>query len=280
MSEQKMSHDGTINSAADHLLERLSEPAVSEGLNRLLDRMDTLSIIAESLDGFIRRGEVIAENLASTVGELKHVDVGDTAGLMEKAPQYLKTGTKMADAACSINIDELQQSKILERLTDPTTLSALNNLLDRLPLIAFFANAMQGFLERGETFTDNLGSLISEFHLREIDPQKVNQLLESIPKLQQVGEKLLDSGLLDKGMTQLLDAGSHMLETGMLDTKVVTTLGELGRISSKTYQEVSHKEIQPIGGIFAIMRATKDPDVQKSLGFAFAFAKEFAKHIK
>jgi uncharacterized protein YjgD (DUF1641 family) len=29
-----------------------------------------------------------------------------------------------------------------------------------------------------------------------------------------------------------------------------------------------------------MMRASKDPDVRKSLGFAFAVAKAFAKHLK
>jgi uncharacterized protein YjgD (DUF1641 family) len=70
-----------------------------------------------------------------------------------------------------------------------------------------------------------------------------------------------------------------MLNSGMLDPKVVVTLGELGRLSSETYSEVAGKPVQPVGGLFGLMRATKDPDVQKGLGFAFAFLKAFGKKV-
>lgn len=188
-----MSESGTIDPSVEHLLHRLSEPAVSESLNRLLDHMDTISILVVSMDSFVRRGEVIAENLASTVGELRHIDLGDTSQFMEKAPKYVELGTKMADAACTMDVDELQRSRVLERLTDPATLSAINRLLD---------------------------------------------------------------------------------------PNVVATLAELGRISSQAYSEVLAKPIHPVGGMFGIARATKDPDVQKAIGFAFAFMKAFSKHIR
>jgi uncharacterized protein YjgD (DUF1641 family) len=191
--ENSMSESGTMDPSVEHLLQRLSEPAVSESLHRLLDHMDTISILVESMDSFLRRGDVIADNLAETVGELRHVDFGDTSQLMEKAPKYLELGTKLADTACAMNVDELQRSRVLERLTDSATLSAINRLLD---------------------------------------------------------------------------------------PNILATLAEFSRISSQSYSEVLGKPIQPIGGMFGIARATKDPDVQKTIGFAFAFMKALSKHIR
>jgi uncharacterized protein YjgD (DUF1641 family) len=71
-----------------------------------------------------------------------------------------------------------------------------------------------------------------------------------------------------------------MIESGMVDKEVVAVLGDLGKKSAETYREVSSEAVEPIGGLFATLRATKDPDVQKSVGFFFAFAKAFAKHLK
>lgn len=50
--------------------------------------------------------------------------------------------------------------------------------------------------------------------------------------------------------------------------------------SNHTYQRVSSQPVAPVVGLFGMMRASKDPDVHKTVGFAFAFAKAFAKHLK
>jgi len=82
------------------------------------------------------------------------------------------------------------------------------------------------------------------------------------------------------GLPKVIDAGVSMVDSGMLDRQVVSTLGDLGKKTVETYNEVSSKPVPPVGGLFATLRATKDPDVQKSVGFFFAFAKAFAKHLK
>ena len=105
------------------------------------------------------------------------------------------------------------------------------------------------------------------------------QLMESLPKLKEAGEKLLESELMGDGLPKVIDAGVSMVDSGMLDKKVVSVLGDLGSKSAETYQEVASQPVEPIGGLFATLRATKDPDVQKSVGFFFAFAKAFAKHL-
>lgn len=276
-----MSTNG-IASSAEQLQNRLNDPEVADGLNRLLDRLDIVSFAVESMDGFIRRGEVIADSVASTVGDLKGVGDESSMELLKKAPKMLETGTKLADAAGSMNVDELAKSKVLERLTDPQTLETLNELLDRLPLAAFMLESLEGFISRGDTIADSVSEMVGDLKRGDakIDVNKIKSIMESLPKFKEAGDKLLNSELMGDGLPKVIDAGVSMVESGMMDKDVVAVLGDLGKKSAETYKEVASKPVEPIGGLFATLRATKDPDVQKSVGFFFAFAKAFAKHLK
>ena len=271
-----------VASAAEQLHDRLNDPKVADGLNRLLDQLDLISFAVESVDGFIRRGEVITESVASAVGEMKVLDNEQTASLLQKAPQLMETGTKLAEAAGDMDVDELARSKVLQRLTDPETLDLLNQMLDRLPLAAFLLESLEGFIQRGDTIADNVADMVGELKLSEmkIDPDQLAAFMKTLPQLRAAGEQLLDSHLLGEGLPKAIDAGVSLVESGMLDKEIVDLLGELGRKGADTYREVSSTPVEPIGGLFATLRATKDPDVQKSVGFFFAFAKAFAKHIE
>ena len=276
-----MSTNG-VASSAEQLHERLNDPEVADGLNRLLDRLDIVSFAVESMDGFIRRGDVIADSVASTVGDFKEAGNQDAMELIKKAPKMLETGTKLADAAGAINVDELTKSKVLERLTDPKTLSTLNELLDRLPLASFMLESLEGFISRGDTIAESMAEMVGDLKLSEVnvDVSQVKSLMDALPKLKEAGDKLLDSDLMGDGLPKVIDAGVSMVESGMLDKEVVEILGDLGKKGAETYREVAANPVEPVGGLWATLKATKDPDVQKSVGFFFAFAKAFSKHLK
>ena len=50
------------------------------------------------------------------------------------------------------------QSRLQERLADPKTAAALNDVLDRLDVFAFLLDSIDGFLSRGEVMADVLGA--------------------------------------------------------------------------------------------------------------------------
>lgn len=274
------SSHGVASSGLTSIEQRLNDPNVAQSLNRLLDRLDSVAFFVESMDGFVRRGETIIDSISSTVDELKQSQSGDSLDLLQKTPQMFKTGTDLAQAAAVMNVGRLNESKVLERLTDASTLEALNKLLDQLPLISFLMQALSDFMERGEVVADNLAGVVQELHLKEMDPTKVVKLMESLPKLQEAGEKLLASDLLGDNLHKLMDAGTSVLQSGMLDEHIVNRLGMLGKQTIAAYDEAASRPVQPVGGLFAMLRVMKDPDVQKVLGFGVAFAKAFAKNIK
>lgn len=61
----------TSPSPAEALKARLDEPQVAAALNNLLDHADLLALVAVAVDGFLSRGDVIANTLAEAVGELR-----------------------------------------------------------------------------------------------------------------------------------------------------------------------------------------------------------------
>lgn len=269
-------------SSSEQLLSRLNDPAVAAGLSRLLDKLDLASFALDSMDGFLRRGEVIADSVGESLNELKQSHPRFADELLQDAPRRFATGAKLADAAGEMDIDELSRSHVLARLTNPTTLSAVNRLLDQLPLLAFLAEAVEELIGRSETIAENVAGAVDELHLRDKGGglDKLLLFIGALPRVTEAGEKLLASGLMDRNFGKVVDAGVTMVESGMLDEQVVGILGDLGKKFAETFREVSSKPVEPVGGLFATLRATKDPDVQKSVGFAFALAKAFAKHLK
>ena len=263
------------------LQQRLNDPRVAEGLSRLLDRIESVSFAVDAVEGFVSRGEVIIDSLTESANELRYAENNKWSNLAHQAPELLETGAKLANASKAIDVDEVQRSKILERLSDPNTLAQINSLLDRLPLIAFLAESTEGFLKRGETIADNLAGMVGEMKLNERSGvENLGSMLELLPKMQAVSEQVLGSELAGADLPKAIDAGHAMLNSGIMDKQVIETLGRVGKMLTDTYQNVSSQPVQPVGGFWAIMRASKDPDVEKSLGFAFAFAKAFAKHLK
>jgi hypothetical protein len=62
-------------SPADQIRDRLDDPTVAAALNTLLDHADLLAVLVAGLEGFVRRGDLIADSLASAVSDFKGVSV-------------------------------------------------------------------------------------------------------------------------------------------------------------------------------------------------------------
>jgi hypothetical protein len=62
-------------SPADQIRDRLDDPTVAAALNTLLDHAELLAVLVAGLEGFVRRGDLIADSLASAVSDFKGVSV-------------------------------------------------------------------------------------------------------------------------------------------------------------------------------------------------------------
>lgn len=107
-------------------------------------------------------------------------------------------------------IEMSPQERLAERLSDPRTAEALNRLLDRLDVIAFAVEALDGFLQRAPVVADSIGETLRDAQLAADGQDRTAEFLESVPSLVRTGaqlahttekpefQNLLASGLLEK----------------------------------------------------------------------------------
>jgi len=106
-------------SPAEALRARLDEPQVAAALNNLLDHADLLAIVAVAFDGFLSRGDVIADTLAEAVGELRGAGVGNPlAGVDVKG---LVGSAKAAAPAIQNLLGQVSDPRTVETVTQLTT---------------------------------------------------------------------------------------------------------------------------------------------------------------
>jgi uncharacterized protein YjgD (DUF1641 family) len=65
-----------------------------------------------------------------------------------------------------------------------------------------------------------------------------------------------------------------LIDSGMLDPKVLEMLADAGNALVATHEEPWEKV-----GLFGMLNVISDPDIQSLLGFGISFAKRFAKTL-
>lgn len=136
---------------------------------------------------------------------------------------------------------------LAERLLDPKTANALNTLLDHADLLAVMVSGLDALARRGDTITESLASGVTELRTaQEAGNGEVGQLLLALRQLTR--PEVVD---VVGAASQAIAAGSRQ------------TAGDPARI----------------GGIRGLLRAIKDPDVSRALGFAVSIAKAFGREI-
>lgn len=122
------------------------------------------------------------------------------------------------------------QDRLQARLADPDTIDSLNRLLDRVDLMAFMLEAVDGFLRRSDTVVESVSEGVREVR-QSAAVADAAPLFETLPKLARSGAELaeaaaspaftnvLQSGLLerlgDPRTLRLLDTLFDKLETAV-----------------------------------------------------------------
>lgn len=115
------------------------------------------------------------------------------------------------------------QDRLQARLADPAVAESLNRLIDRADLLAFVLEALDGFLQRGETVVESVSDSLRELQAA-VGPG-VGPLVAAFPALARNGAELADvaarpavgnvlrSGLIDRlGDPQTLDRLDTLLQ--------------------------------------------------------------------
>lgn len=265
----------------EQLQARLSDPKILDALNRLLDRAELLAFGADALDGFIRRGDEITNNVSGLVSEARNA--GAPPELMEvagKIPQLARAGVHVANTVDKPEVSALLESGLLEQLGKPETIEALKLVLSKLDVLAFAVKAADEFLQRGDVITDNITDSLGDLRklTSSVDLEKVRTIAGQVPALLDASDEMIKSGLPTK-LKQLVDAGAIVVDSGMLDPGTVKLLAKAGKIAAASYIETQAAPRKDVKGIFDLLGLLKDPRIQHAMGFFVEFMKRYSEKM-
>lgn len=176
--------------------------------------------------------------------------------LTAQGPAMAAMMTDMADDVyhtaeeAGIDLDERLRLalQLAERLTAPRTVAVLTTLTDRMDqleqLIAM-ADQAPGFVAMAADMFDDVYRAAEEAGH---DPEQ----------------------MLRRSLTAL----STLLQSGLLAPEAVDLAGQAGDALAASREET------PEVGLLGLLRALRDPDVQRALGFFTAFSKQFGRRLR
>ncbi|HNP74119.1 MAG TPA: DUF1641 domain-containing protein [Kouleothrix sp.] len=278
--------NGRQHAGAEQLLDRLNEPRTLDALNRLLDHAELLAFSASSLDGLVRRSDVIVDNVAASVGELRGtlpatpaLDTAAAARLLQQLPQLLELTNQLGAMTSS---PEFRAT--LRLLGDPATLGALNRLLAHTDLIAYLIGALDLFLQGSDRMVDNIRELVRDIGAGTPDASaSLLTLLQSLHEQRSYLPRLI---VAVPQFTDIIEQVapfvsspefSGLLASGLFHTDTVALLGRAGDAFVEVYNEGLNADRRM--GPIAILRALNDPDVQRVAALLVEFARRFSKSL-
>jgi len=169
----------------------------------------------------------------------------------------------MVDSRAAVVEDRSQLEHLVARLNDPLTASALNSLLDNIELLAVLVDGLDGLARKGvvigDTMADTLNEMRAAGKATGMDLRTTtSQLATLIPPLAAAApaiELVLQSGIVEPRPVAVLSEAASALVAGLESAQAKNT-----RV-----------------GVTGLLRALRDEDVQRGLGFVIEMAKVFGR---
>lgn len=169
--------------------------------------------------------------------------------------------------------------EIKARLDDPQVAASVNMLLQHADLLAVLLTGLDGLVRRSDTIGDSLTSAIGEFK----GDFQGRSLTDSIPGADAL--KNVDFAGLAASLATLSDKVigaapgiNSLLASPLTNPQAAEVLGQLGQalIDGKA---AAAKSPEGPKGVFALLKATRDRDVARGLGFLIQVARAFGKQL-
>jgi uncharacterized protein YjgD (DUF1641 family) len=263
-------------SPRERLLERLEDERTVAALEGLLDQAELLAFSVRALDGLLRRGDELAGNLGQGLAELRQFSPDGAGGpsAIEQVPRLARAGARLAEVAERPAVQRLLDSGLLEELGKPQTIAALQSLLQHVELLAFAGQALDGFVRRGDAVVEAVAESVGDLRTVTRD----SALADALPSLQRVAKLALERHTLE-AIVKLADAGLPVVDSGLFEPELVASVADAGTTLAESYEEARQSKPRPIGPL-DLFRVLRDPDVQRSLGFAVAVARNFGRRTR
>jgi len=161
--------------------------------------------------------------------------------------------------------DRPEVDRLLDRLNDPTVAASLNSLLDNIELLAVLVAGLDGLARKGEVIGDTLAEVVDQIRSTTqstgLDPlQAAQQLGTIIPTLAAASPAI-----------------NRILESPIVEPEPIDVLSEtaVALVDGPKAAETGRTRL----GLMGILRATRDKDVQRGLGFVVEVARVFGRDL-
>ena len=192
---------------------------------------------------------------------------------MSAAPALVALTPKIVDGL--EKLAPALESEGLDRLGDPELVSALADVAEHAPMLAFAAESASGFLRRADTIVENVAGSVQE--AKALAGGASGQALSALTHL---GGLLPTLQSILTEVEPLFQSGSieALLQSTILNPENVQAVSRVG--DALKAATVMHEKNPTQLGLFGTLRALRDPDAQRALGFLTTFLKEFGKQLR
>lgn len=269
-----MSNSGVVQTG-------LSEETVSS-LTRLAAKVDEIEFLLDTVGGLLHRGPEIADNIGASVHEMRESLVAGDGASVSHAD--IQTIPRLQSITKAENLDKLLSAveSLTQVLSSPQVQSflvsdalpateSLTRLASRAEELEYLLEMIGGLIRRGPDIADNLNDAVNDVRA---SFGKSSEGAAQLSNTLQKAKSLITPENIDR-MVGLFD----MLQSTILDEKTISMVSSMGEALVESSESTNSKDTS-ISGIFQLMRALKDPDVARTLGFALEFAKAFGKKLK
>jgi hypothetical protein len=155
--------------------------------------------------------------------------------------------------------------RLIERLGEPRTVAALNVLLDNVELLAVLVRGLDGLARKGDTISDTIAETIAEARgagrATGLDLRTTtHQLATLIPALADAAPAI-----------------TRLSQSAIVEDEAISVVGLTGTAMADAYSQAQAGDVRL--GLRGLMRATRDPDVQRGLGFLVELGRVFGRSL-
>lgn len=282
---------------------RLNDPQTAETMLVILDKLDVIALMLTSIDGFLRRGDVLADNVAESIRDVRSHFPEPKVNTRQVTADLVAALPVLAETLPRLTADLPALVELADRLNQPQTREAMHTLIDQLPLLALATTATSDFLSRGEELTDNLAEGLQTLRtgmaeagvdvaataalLTETLPQLAQSLptlAETLPRLVKLLPAITEMTpqllLVVERLRTLFDSPEFtgLIESGVFAPDTVDVVGKAGTALVHSVDELRRKPQRL--GTWGLFRSLSDPDVQSAAGLLVEFARQFGRQVQ
>ncbi len=161
--------------------------------------------------------------------------------------------------------DQAEIDRLVDRLSDPSVASALHRLLDNAELFAVILAGLDGVARKGEVIGDTLSEVLNE--VRAAGRATGLDLSATTKQL----------AVLIPALAEATPAITRVVESPIVQPEPIAVLSEAAEALVKGLQAAQQNETKV--GLRGLLKAMKDDDVQRGIGFVIEVARVFGRDL-